>query len=126
MSTYTYTSSYPTNYYDSHSQLVNDVLAQAGPAHLYRRSGYDDKIVSNVTKVTTEITHEPSQTTSVQYRINEDSDPVRIVRPITPVTHRQNIRVRYLEPPNPPTPAPIIIQERQLTPAPPAPPIVVR
>jgi hypothetical protein len=51
---------------------------------------------------------------------------VRLVRPITPVSLRQNVRVRHLEPPDLPTPNPIIIKERQLTPPPPAPPVYIR
>ena len=48
------------------------------------------------------------------------------MRPITPVSMRQNIRVRHLEPPELPTPNPIIVKERQLTPPPPAPPVYIR
>lgn len=113
--------------FESNPALAQEVLAQAGPQHIYTRPGYATE-VSNVARVTTEITHQPATQCSVpvRYRINEDCDPVYMTRPTNAVTQRQNIRIRYLEPPPPPTPPPIIIKERQLTPPPPAPPIVVR
>lgn len=107
------------------SDLADEIVSRAGPGNVYYRPGYQSE-VSNVTKYSTKVTHLPASVTTVQYRINDDPDPVRIVRPTEPVNMRQNVTVRYLDPPNPPTPAPIIIKERQLTPAPPAPPIHIR
>lgn len=109
--------------YVQDNNLANQIISQAGPQNVYYRQGYG---VSDQTHITTEITHEPTVYNSVHYKINEDPDPVRIVRPTQPVTQRQNVRIRYLDPPEPPTPAPIVIRERQLTPPPPAPPIVIR
>lgn len=64
------------------------------------------------------MTHQPGNYSQYQYKINEDSEPgkdilnfylnlnpimiilffqVRLMRPITPVTQRQNVRVRYLQ-----------------------------
>lgn len=100
--------------FDANPALAAEVLAQAGPQHIYSRPGYHTE-VSNVARVTTEITHQPagySQQHPVQYKINEDCDPIYMTRPTNAVTQRQNIRIRYLEPPNPPTPPPIIIKER--------------
>lgn len=103
----------------------HEVLRQAGPTHVYMPNGYVTQ--PNVTtQVTTEITHHPANTRTYSYPINVDDAPVRIVKPSDAVTQRQHVRVRYLEPPELPTPAPIIIKERQLTPPPPAPPILIR
>lgn len=125
-------SSYYDKYHSSSSrawsrnnELADEIIARAGPNNVYYRPGFSSE-VSNVTKYTTEITHLPASVSTVQYLVNDDPDPVRIVRPTEPVTMRQNIKVRYLNPPTPPTPAPIIIKERQLTPPPPAPPIYIR
>ena len=102
---------YSTYQFDANPALAAEVLAQAGPQHIYSRPGYHTE-VSNVAKITTEYTHQPGCTTQVRYKINEDCDPVYMTRPTDAVTQRQNIRIRYLEPPNPPTPPPIIIKER--------------
>lgn len=101
--------------YTTTYEPANEVLTKAGPTYVYQRPGYRSEI-SDLTKVTTEITHQPATTHTVQYRINEDPDPVRMVRPNGSVTQRQNIKVRYLEPPELPSPAPVIVKERQLTP----------
>ena len=105
---------------------VYEVIERAGPHHLYYGPNHESQILSNVTKYTTEITHHPASYNTVQYRINDDPDPVRIIRSFSAAPQRQNIHVRYLEPPELPEPAPIVIKERQLTPLPPAPPIVIR
>lgn len=115
----------PSYSFESNNDLANEVLAKAGPNNIYYRPGYSTEY-SNRTTYTTEISHEPTTYSNVQYKINDDPDPVRIVRQTEPVTQRQNIRIRYLDPPTPPTPAPIVIRERQLTPPPPAPPIYIR
>jgi hypothetical protein len=99
--------------------LAQEILSKAGPNHVYNRPDHYHE-VANVTKVFNDGTQ------SIQYKVNEDSEPVKIVRPIEPLTQKQNVRVRYLEPPEPPVPAPIIVKERQLTPPPPPPPIVIR
>lgn len=47
--------------------------------------------------------------------------PVKVVKPNSEeLCYRKEIRIRYLQPPTPPPPAPIIIREKQLPP-PPAP-----
>jgi hypothetical protein len=111
--------------YERNSNAVNEILSQAGPHNIYHRPGTAAEI-SNHTQITTEISHHPGRYNNYQYRINEDHNPVRLVRPITPVSLRQNVRIRHLEPPELPTPNPIIVQERQLTPLPPAPPVYIR
>ena len=96
------------------------VIQQAGPSYIYQKPGYS--LSHNNVLVDTVITTRPG---SYQYKINEDPNPIRLVRPISPANLKQNIRLRYLEPPPLPEPNPIIIKERQLTPPPPAPPIVI-
>ena len=60
--------------------------------------------------------------------INQDPDPIRITKPNTQnVIYKQEVKIKYLQPPTPPPPAPIIIREKQL-PAenPNQPPIIIR
>jgi hypothetical protein len=46
-----------------------------------------------------------------------DNPPVRIIKPTTQnIIYRKEIRIRYLQPPTPPPPAPIIIREKHLPP----------
>jgi len=55
------------------------------------------------------------------HQINsQDTPPVRVVKPSTQnVVYRKEIRIRYLQPPTPPPPAPIIIREKHIPPNPP-------
>ncbi len=55
------------------------------------------------------------------HQINsQDTPPVRVVKPSTQnVVYRKEIRIRYLQPPTPPPPAPIIIREKHIPPRPP-------
>ena len=108
--------------YEKNPNLASEIINSAGPEYIYHRPGCDIE-VSNVTRVV-KSAHGPSS--SFVYRINNDNDPVHIIRQVEPVSQKQPIRIRYLEPPNPPTPAPIIIKEKQQTPVPPAPPILIR
>ena len=58
-------------------------------------------------------------------QVQSDHEPLRVVKPAEQNIHyKQQVNVRFLEPPPGPEPAPIIIKERQ-APAPPAPPPVV-
>lgn len=102
-------------------QIANAVISQAGPRHLYQKSGYVITGVSNNDNCECDC-----ECTSSEYRINQDPNPIHIVRPSDPIMQRQNVRIRYLDPPDLPPPAPIIIKERQLSPPPPPPPIVIR
>jgi hypothetical protein len=102
--------SYSYDAINNNNGTVHEILRQAGPQHVYQPSGYHTDPHHTTTKVTTEITHQPARCTTIQYKINEDPNPVRICRHTEPVTQRQNVRVRYLEPPQLPTPPPIIIK----------------
>jgi hypothetical protein len=51
---------------------------------------------------------------------SSDNPPVKVVKPSTQnVVYRKEIRIRYLQPPTPPPPAPIIIREKHVPPRPP-------
>ena len=60
--------------------------------------------------------------------INQDPDPIRITKPNTQnVIYKQEVKIKYLQPPTPPPPAPIIIREKQLPlENPTQPPIIIR
>jgi hypothetical protein len=59
--------------------------------------------------------------------INQDPDPIHIMKPNTQnVVYKQQVNIRYLQPPTPPPPAPIIIREKQLPTPPSQPPIIIR
>ena len=60
--------------------------------------------------------------------INQDPDPIRITKPNTQnVIYKQEVKIKYLQPPTPPPPAPIIIREKQLPlDNPTQPPIIIR
>ena len=52
-----------------------------------------------------------SSTTAAAHMINQDPDPIRIVKPNTKnIVYKQQVNIRYLQPPTPPPPAPIIIR----------------
>ncbi|UJR22797.1 hypothetical protein I4U23_025828 [Adineta vaga] len=62
------------------------------------------------------------------HQINSlDNPPVKVVKPNSQnVVYKKEIRIRYLQPPTPPPPAPIIIREKQLPPNPPESPLLIR
>lgn len=67
-------------------------------------------------------THDSAQ--SAEYYLQKiathENPPVKVVKPNTQnVVYKKEIRIRYLQPPTPPPPAPIIIREKQLPPNPP-------
>ena len=60
-------------------------------------------------------------------QVQSDNEPLRVVKPADQNIHyKQQVNVRFLEPPPGPEPAPIIIKERQAPAPPPAPPVVIR
>jgi hypothetical protein len=70
-----------------------------------------------------EISHQETNLSAEDYlrQIDTvDNPPIKVVKPNNQdITYRKEIRIRYLQPPTPPPPAPIIIRERHLPPAPP-------
>lgn len=93
----------------------NEILARAGPSHQYQRADYR--------------THEVIAPDNRMENLNiqSDNDPIRVVKPTDQNIHyKQQVNVRFLEPPPGPEPAPIIIRERQAPAAPLQPPLVIR
>lgn len=92
----------------------NEILARAGPSHQYQHPEYR--------------THEiiaPDRLDNLQ--VQNDNEPLRVVKPAEQNIHyKQQVNVRFLEPPPGPEPAPIIIKERQAPAPPPPPPVVIR
>jgi hypothetical protein len=95
-------------------RLGNEILARAGPSHHYQHPDYR--------------THEviaPDRFDNLN--IQTDHEPLHVVKPTDQNVHyKQQVNVRFLQPPVGPEPAPIIIKERH-APAPPVPaPVVIR
>ncbi|CAF1185702.1 unnamed protein product [Rotaria sordida] len=62
-----------------------------------------------------------------QYPINQDLNPEHIHRPTNEhITYRQDVAIRYLQPPTPPPPGPVVIREIRAPAPPEAPPLVIR
>ncbi|CAF0814459.1 unnamed protein product [Adineta ricciae] len=56
-----------------------------------------------------------------------ENPPIKVVKPNSQnVCYKKEIRVRYLQPPTPPPPAPIIIREKRIPPPPPQSPLLIR
>lgn len=86
-------------------------------------SGYGnyDENSANIIKI------DPPPLFSSSSVINQDPDPIRIVKPNNQnIVYKQQVNIRYLQPPTPPPPAPIIIREKQLAAPPSQPPIIIR
>jgi len=132
----------------NNDKLAYEVLAKAGPANTYQRQDYSHDIGSLVqnysnsnnkpydsytsfdnfeeTNVNIIKIDEPSTTHSPN-PINQDPNPIRIVKPNNQnIVYKQQVNIRYLQPPTPPPPAPIIIRERQISPPSNQPPIIIR
>ena len=126
-------------------KLAHEVLEKAGPADKYQRKEYAHDIsgsqttdkehyssntyhdTSNNEFSKSRVTNEHFQTNSTSSIINQDPDPIRILKPNNQnIVYKQQVNIRYLQPPTPPPPAPIIIREKQMPPPPPQPPIIIR
>jgi hypothetical protein len=132
--------------------VVYEVLSKAGPEYTYMRRDYVNDIGalaknsnsntygeycdsdeyhlpdslsdnnSNVIKLDS-----PDAQFNSDSIINQDPDPVRIVKANNQnLVYKQQVNVRYLQPPTPPPPAPIIIREKQCPQEPCKPPIIIR
>lgn len=120
--------------FQQNDPLIADVLSKAGSSEIYsHRLGLTSEVSNfnrgNTVTLPQLVPKEKSPRYGPNdYRINEDNDPIRITRPIDFAidSPKQNIKIRYLEPPNLPKPNPIIIRERQQSPPPAAPPIYIR
>lgn len=115
--------------------LAQEILNKAGPAFTYQRKNHSHDVgalnthgfnssSSNFGKLGS-----PNSKLLVESNsaINQDADPIIISKPNSQnVVYKQQVNIRYLQPPTPPPPAPIIIREKQLSPPPRQPPIVIR
>ncbi|CAF3874573.1 unnamed protein product [Rotaria magnacalcarata] len=77
------------------------------------------------------VSHHNESNLSAEHYLREincaDNPPVKVVKPNTQnVVYRKEIRIRYLQPPTPPPPAPIIIREKRIPPIPPQSPLLIR
>ncbi|CAF2516213.1 unnamed protein product [Rotaria sp. Silwood2] len=93
----------------------NEILARAGPSHQYQHPQYRTQDVIS------------SDGRLENLNIQADNEPLHVIKPTDQNIHyKQQVNVRFLEPPPGPEPAPIIIKERQAPALPPPPPVVVR
>lgn len=134
-------------------KLAYDVLEKAGPSSTYQRKEclhdiasladpdnytsnsqiyqetnelhYSTSANTTINETTTRTDNLTSQSTSSI--INQDPTPIRILKPNNQnLVYKQQVNIRYLQPPTPPPPAPIIIREKQMPAPPPQPPIIIR
>ncbi len=110
--------------YSNDLSLANEIIAKSGPSSVYQDPNYQSYEIGGVRKVIANPNTEMNG--MINYKINQDANPIRIVRPSEPQELDQHNFIRYLKPPTPEQPGPIIIQERQLPQPPPAPPIYIR
>jgi hypothetical protein len=129
-------------------KLVQEVLNKAGPATTYQRLNHAHDIATlpgeteplitkshyNLSSYNDSHTSLPSNSSgqrsaaniSSSSIINQDANPIRILKPTNQnVVYKQQVNIRYLQPPTPPPQAPIIIREKHL-PQSQQPPIVIR
>ncbi|CAF1014082.1 unnamed protein product, partial [Didymodactylos carnosus] len=93
----------------------NEILARAGPSAHYQHPEYR----------THEVIAPEGRMDNLD--VQHDHDPLHVVKPVSQDVHyKQHVNVRFLEPPPPAEPAPIIIKERHAPSQPPPPPIVIR
>ena len=129
-------------------RLVREVLSKAGPANTYQRSDYRNDIgslanqghadLNNLNLQAEELVEEYDENgdvvnVNVPYynansSINQDPNPLRIVKQNNQqnIIYKQQVNIRYLQPPTPPPPAPIIIREKQTAAPLRQPPIIIR
>ncbi|RNA21205.1 hypothetical protein BpHYR1_024281 [Brachionus plicatilis] len=115
-------------------KFAQEILSKAGPSITYQRKNHSHEIglnsngyqanSSNLDRMASLTSKLISESNS---GINLDEDPIIITKPNSQnVVYKQQVNIRYLQPPTPPPPAPIIIREKQLSPPPRQPPIIIR
>jgi hypothetical protein len=116
----TYGNNYDTSLLRSGSvirdeRMGNEILARAGPSHHYQHPQYrTHEIISADGRLD-------------NYNVQTDHEPLHVVKPTDQNIHyKQQVNVRFLQPPPAPEPAPIIIKERHAPAQPPPPPVVIR
>ena len=105
----------------------NEILARAGPSSQYQHPQYRTQggtyarslVAATVTTAFFSLSHTPvisSDGRLENLNIQSDNDPLRVVKPADQNVHyKQQVNVRFLEPPPGPEPAPIIIKVRLAT-----------
>lgn len=89
----------------------------------YQRNGSSSDIDQSVNHQY----HRTASTDMHQYPINEDPTPEHVRRGNNDrITYRQDVAIRYLQPPTPPPPGPVIVREIRAPQAPEAPPLIIR
>ena len=92
--------------------------------HANNQGMYEFDEHANVIKI------EPNKnlySSSAASTINQDPDPITVRKANNQnIVYKQQVNIRYLQPPTPPPPAPIIIREKQCAPQPALPPIIIR
>jgi hypothetical protein len=74
-----------------------------------------------------QLVNQTMSTKTNEYPLNQDPNPEHIRRHNNDrVTYRQDVAIRYLQPPTPPPPGPVIIREIRAPQPPEAPPLVIR
>jgi hypothetical protein len=125
--------------------LAQDVLERAGPAYAYQRkeclhdiSSSSDNQAGDLQNADGEFSSSSYATSQVhdavntrnetmQSVINQDPNPLRILKPNNQnIIYKQQVNIRYLQPPTPPPAAPIIIREKQVAQPQNQPPIIIR
>ena len=106
----------------------NEILARAGPSHQYQHPQYRTQGGTHARRSFADMIfiatlHSLSRTLVISsdgrlenLNIQSDNDPLRVVKPAEQNVHyKQQVNVRFLEPPPGPEPAPIIIKVRLAT-----------
>jgi hypothetical protein len=127
----------------SNERFAQEILEKAGPAYAYQRKEcmHDISSSSSDGNQPTDFQHlnqigdyqqhtanfSDETARSASSVINQDPNPVRILKPNNQnLVYKQQVNIRYLQPPTPPPAAPIIIREKQLAQPLAQPPIIIR
>ena len=93
----------------------------------YQRMGSTDTQLYPNDQLVHQQYHRMGSTDTHQYPINQDATPEHVRRENNDrITYRQDVAIRYLQPPTPPPPGPVIVREIRAPQPPEAPPLVIR
>ncbi|CAF0770134.1 unnamed protein product [Adineta ricciae] len=108
---------------------ANQIIQSLSSPSLTSQYGSVDVGASNNATVVEEVSSALTSTTNYNSNLYQDPNGPQIIRrPAAqgPLTYRQNISVRFLQPPPAPSPGPLIIKEVRPPQPPPPPPLVIR
>jgi hypothetical protein len=87
----------------------------------------DNTLISSSSNTSDQLANQTISINNNEYPLNQDSNPEHVRRHNNDrITYRQDVAIRYLQPPTPPPPAPVIIREIRAPQPPEAPPLVIR